>query len=290
MARVGICAKCGQSAKLRKMRLSDEYLCKKCVRKWTRERRSRQFDTYETSKKAYERRELRHRAKQLPDFDTLFELFSSDCTSFTEIGEQFGHTKGRVSQIYQKYFAKLIPRRPDGLTRQKVCTRKRRFSLAVSMFRSMPCFTPLIQEAERHGVKAESILWKMQPRYHHPKISNKRVRLNRHVCLLLLSKKKRIHNRLYWTFHPRNPQRAEFLILQAAQEGTERYRFFVLPSQLISASQTISIPVNGWSMYRNKGPAINWFEYENRWDLLLGRQPKPIALAPLAPPSASLDS
>lgn len=269
MARVGRCAGCGESAKLRKMRLSDEYLCRRCASE-------RQFETYESSKTAYKRNRLHPGPKPRPDFDTLFELFSSDCTTFTEIGEQFGLTCERVRQIYWKYFAKLIPRRPDGHTRRKVCTRKRRVSGAVSRFHSMSCFIPLIQEVKRHRVKAESVLGKSTTFSF--RISTRFMRLNGHLCLVKRNSKILNNNtRSCWHFSCWSRQGEEFLILQAGPEGTTKYRFFVVPSRLVPARKSIFIPVNGWSMYHNIGPTINWFEYENRWDLL----------APLVPPSAS---
>jgi len=285
MARFGICTKCGNPAKLRKMQLSDEYLCGECRKErrnhQNKERRNHQFDTYESSKTAYERNRLTRSAKQLPDFDMLFDLFSSDCNSFTKIGDQYGFTRERIRIIYRRHFAKIIPRRPDGRTRQKVCIRKLRPSRIISKFRSMLCFIPLIQETEQCGVIAEPVLHKSQlTRF--PRISTKLVRLNKHVCLVLRCKSpSRVINTLYWKFNFRKSQRAEFLILQVIQEGTTRHRFFVIPSQLVPVNKMIYIPVNGWSMYHNTKPNIDWLKYEDCWDLL-ARQHKPATPTPVA--------
>lgn len=76
-------------------------------------------------KMEYDKAPTRGKAKSV-DFDTLYELFESDCNTFTVIGEIVGLSRERIRQLYLQYFQPLFPRRPTGRVRRKVCTRKRR--------------------------------------------------------------------------------------------------------------------------------------------------------------------
>ncbi|MEK7175938.1 MAG: hypothetical protein AAB695_01010 [Patescibacteria group bacterium] len=201
----------------------------------------------------------------LPDFDTMLAKFSDDCTKFNDIAAELGLTRERIRQIYQKYFSSIIARRPNGRTRQKVCTLKRRTVRVNEFFHSDSRYAPLLDRAAREGIEAKPVFTHSAVAKH----NKRRFLLNGLICKLLVVSAPREHQeRLCFKFSLTSLEEIEFLILQA---GVPESKFFVLPITTVWPGKSIYIPAGfRWLEYKNSGRRVktDWFQYLEAWHLL----------------------
>jgi hypothetical protein len=268
MAHIGACSQCTKVRKLRKMRDSDDYLCQKCREKRVEELRKKTHTTLEESRGMYERARSSWEST-LPEFDILHELFSSDCNSFSDIGLRFGVTRERVRQVYHKYFSRIIPRRPDGRTRQLICTRKTRLQDIRESFAQDPRYGGVLSKAREEDLVAEPVPQeKGTSRARHQRHLFK---LNGRLCRFLTSGSKPCHTtdtNSYWKFSLTTQQPFDFLILEINTESGPRY--LVIPYSLaIRGRRNIYIPHNLTRENTSRWkPKVDWLQYLDAWHLL----------------------
>ena len=222
-----------------------------------------------------------------PEFDVLLARFGNDCENFTEIGLSLNLSRERVRQIYQKYFSKLIPRRPNGKVRRKVCTIKRTHAKVLSGFLAEERYVQLLQRVSEEGISAlpaKSIVPGALENSRRFKHSEGKFLLNNRSCKLLVvfffppAK--------MWAFQVSSLDEIEFVILQANTEAGPR--FLVVPSEVLEGKGRVYVPQD----FKRSGyhktaiqKKINWEKYLEAWHLLKDPKTATESAAPSVAPS-----
>lgn len=256
------CEKCGSSERVRKIRNQELRWCVKCRYNYKAD-----WTVAELQKKYEEGRKSQISKGLLPDWDTMLARFSNDCENFLQIGTDIGLSCERIRQIYMKYFSTVIPRRPDGRTRTKVCTIKRGVARVGKGFLADPRYTQLLSRAEEVGIGIKPLAVRAQGHPH--KHSTRRFHINGYCCKLQVIKTPRIiTNRWYFTFSPNDLEGVNFLILQA---GEKEPKFFVVPNTQNSGGLVINIPADFQYSAHATGVRqlkTDWLQFMEAWYLL----------------------
>ena len=150
------CQKCGGVDRVRKVNRKNLYWCWNCrqERLVTGGRKPIIHKRIESSRQAFEFRKQHSGTIASFSFEELLEIFRNDCLKFSEIGKQFGVSRERIRQIYQHYFSQVIPRRPNGRVREKVCTLKKRSVKALDFFQDKR-FSSLLERVAQEEIEAK---------------------------------------------------------------------------------------------------------------------------------------
>lgn len=267
-----ICSRCLGGGRVRKFFMTDIHLCRQC--------RQTAPPTVEEARLMYEAGRKYGQTKTFLSFDNLYEYFANDCLSFTNISAPMGRSKERVRQIYKKYFAGIIPRRPDGRTRRKLCTRKRRITdIRMRFNRDFGC---LIKTAESNGITINPVI-KTSSRYG-PIFRGHDFYLNdRHCCFFSIYPRPVTYGEgEYWLGKIYNFEErltgVGFVIFRL--NGGRKSGFFIIPISVMlehrvkGSTYYIYIPVKGRSSYKNWDKrAIDYWKYYNSWHILENQKP-----------------
>lgn len=276
-----ICSRCLGGDGVRKFFMADMHLCRQC--------RQTAPPTVEEARLMYEavRKYRQYRqAETFPSFDDLYQYFTNDCLSFTNISIPMRRTKERVRKIYGKYFAGIIPRRPDGRTRQKLCTRKRRITdIRIRFNRD---FDYLIKVAESNGVTINPVI-KTSSR-NRPIFGGHDFYLNgRHCCFFSIYPHQVTYSEYrYWLGRIYNFEKrlagVEFVIFRLNRG--RKPGFFIIPTSVMlkrrrvkGSTYRVYVPVEGRSRYRSWDKraigAIDYWKYYNSWHILENQKSVP---------------
>lgn len=232
------------------------------------------YTTFEVAAEAFAKQRQNKNTILSLDFDRLYAEFSNDCKTFEDIAKSQGVTRERVRQLYMKYFSQIIPRRPNGRARRKICTLKRRTLNKQERFFNYPAASALKSAVELLGLGIRVI-----------KIETRIVSIEGKRCYFYVSRKARqvspVNKKLYWRF-PLNPstlKRSEIIILALLENGN--FRFFIvpvrqLPARFFEALRSLYIPQGGFNS-KGRGRRSDFsdvLKYENAW-YYLGKRESP---------------
>jgi hypothetical protein len=195
----------------------------------------------------------------------LYRLLAQDCRSFVEVGREFGLTRERIRQIYKTRLAQYLPRK-SGHERTRACT------LARVHVKPWPKQTLMAWRLARQAGLHVSHMNYVR--------SNGVVDTFRRI-LLVNGKRCKIHfltneikcgYRCYARIRAFSPslKKDEFQIFIVQVKGFDR-RVFVAPSKTILAagySDDLYLSLERKPVYKNHRPRIDWWQYENAWNLL----------------------
>lgn len=223
-----------------------------------------EFGNIEEAKQVFNINQARYHSK-LPGFEELFNLFSNNCTTFSDIGRELGLTREAIRYIYNKYFRRFLGGK-SGRVRVKVCSRLNRLSLIIKKFNQFPATRVLL---EITGGKLE-----IKP----VGLSKKFMVINGHKCLVKNTFAWRRMNEFALRFHlPISLSRnslmgTDFLIIISGRDKEKI--FFIIPTSVIlgvspekAERWSIFIPSTN-VVYNNHPPRIDFWEYAKAWHLL----------------------
>lgn len=219
-----VCQKCGRDDRVRKVTRENLHWCKKC-REEREPKPKKMYVTAEAARKAFARQRHRKPAVNL-DFDALHAEFSNDCKTFREIAEDQGLTRERIRQLYNKYFSRIIPRRPDGRARRRVCTLKRRAlnkTVRLERLFNNPAAFALKSAVESFGLGINII-----------RLNPTSLSIGGKQCAFYFCNKARQNQprskKLYWRFNLslQSLKKSEFVVLLLIE--SEEFRFFIVPT------------------------------------------------------------
>lgn len=261
-----VCQKCGSDDRVRKVTRESLHWCKKCRK--GQERKPKIYTTIEAARKAFTRRQRHQKLIVNLDFDALYAEFSNDCKRFTEIAKNQGVTRERVGQLYSEYFSRIIPRRPDGRTRRRACTLKRRVlnkAVRLERFFNNPAASALKSAVESLNLGIKII--QLNPPFF--SIGGKQCTF--HFCNKARQNYPR-SKKLYWRFHlnPQALKKSEFVILLLIED--EESRFFIVPAdklpvRFLQVRKSLYVPQGGVDP-KGRGRRSDFFDVlkcENAW-------------------------
>jgi hypothetical protein len=214
-------------------------------------------------------------------FEQWLAWFRQDCLTFTDIGEMTGVTWENIRQIYMKYFAELIPRRPDGHTRQRMCAIKKWYSRIEE------------SSAEMLSDVQKDIITRVSPYNYEIKLipirrrkgsvaglKRRSLQINGRICSIRVingafpTRKDctNVYGRL--TTQLKTLKEEDFLIISLSSIGFSKTAFVVPTSVLLDqfkpgqAEKRFYLPIIKRPVYNNNEPAIDFWQYENAWHLL----------------------
>ena len=258
IVRRGMC-RCGKSDKIEKVRcLDDLWLCIECIKN--------KLFTLEESRTKYNR-EVRYLSA---DFDTLLSEFNNDCATFTDIAEKYGVTREAVRLIYKKYFASIIPRRPNGRVRERVCIIKKRSASRSSGFLSDKRFSDLRKVCQKEHLPLDPIRTRRSETSYYSRnmvlIAGRRCNYRHGTKKPKAYKGKAFY--FAWTISRGAIKNCEFIILKIKES------WFIVPTkvvlELIPNGKKLYIPADGYSDYGRAKERIrhDFWQYKDAWHLL----------------------
>jgi hypothetical protein len=214
-------------------------------------------------------------------FEQWLEWFRQDCNSFSNIAEITQVSKQRVSQIYMKYFAELIPRRPDGHTRQRMCTTKKWYSrikessaeiLNDNQKKIIAIVSPYNFEIKTIPIRGRN---GYLAGFH-----RRSLRINGKICSIRVINSaypirkdyENIYGRLITQL--KTLKEEDFLIISFSSTGFNETTFVVPTLVLLDqfkpgqAERVFYLPIIKRPVYKNHRPLIDYWNYENAWHLL----------------------
>lgn len=204
------------------------------------------------------------------------ELFASPCNNFTTIGDRLGVSREYVRQIYAKIYAPLFPSRQTGHKRRRVCALRK---AATAQPRAGTASHEAMIVARRAGVDAQPV-------------RTRRFRATGVVVAGVSARAILIGGKKCYVLRSRQPCRTN----NSARHGFFRVRIgqqhrtshlvvltavgaFTVPREVIAPldgmvyipdvpRELMSLEFNGGP--RGVEPSVIWWDYLERWDLLLG--------------------
>jgi hypothetical protein len=206
-------------------------------------------------------------------FDELKDLFDQGAT-LREIGLMTGVSWQAISQIYKKYFA---PFSVSNKERQHNFVRDRQIKKAEEHFLSIEKMAKMTEIVTNLGMDVEPIVINRLL----TRCNTYRVIVNDRLCGVYHLTSTHNPPGLLRSYHRINLSRnsvskLEFIIFFI---GDDLNRVFVIPSKIIlnrynmeseKSWKTFYIPTEKLPPYKNQYPIIDYWKYENRWDLLKG--------------------
>lgn len=222
--------------------------------------------TTQQSRAWWERNRKRSTVKgTLPEFEVMLEKFRNDCLDFGGIAEELGVTTERVRQIYMRYFSKIIPRRPNGRVRRRVCTLRKLSKQIRESFKTDPEFATLFARTLSEGIPVEPVRVPSGRTY-----SARLIKAGGYICVLYSDEEPDLIVRHeYWKFNVTPCLEAAFFILQAGM-GEEAHFLIVPGSCVVSKRRSIYVPAELKYTGRTNSRPIkhNWLQYLEAWHLL----------------------
>lgn len=205
-------------------------------------------------------------------FDELHQLFEEGST-LEEIANIGGVTRQRIQQIHRDYFSPFISSRRD---RRKEYLRERRKERSEAYVYEIEKLAIVKQIAEERNLKVETI----QAKFRLSQCYIDRLLINGKLCRVLCSEiPGKIGSRNIRRYYRLNISKSSVLsssFVIVITGGTDR-RIFIFPSKVLADQysgkerktyKTFYIPEFHQEPYKNMMPKINWWKYEDAWDLL----------------------
>ena len=221
----------------------------------------------EEARKAFESR-LANTSKIKASFDDLIKLFSDPQQTLEIIADTFGVTRQAVHQLYNRYFRQVLGEREKerGSQERQRARRARRAESHESMSR-------FVAEIKRRGFSVSEIPRSIRP----AEVIKKRLIVNGHRCTLsVLDTPRNDPRRLTRYFKlgisQQTLREVDFVLVLTISGDT--HRFFVIPSQALTATYGTTRPVGVYlaesKTFDPRGPALkfNYWDDEDFWSLL----------------------
>jgi hypothetical protein len=261
---------CGSTHKVYKLKTHNLRLCEDCRKKHLAlNPHGRVCKDEKESHSEYLKFHRRSRVPNLPTRYKDFRAVYESGKSFQEIGEQFGCSKERVSQMFEQFlsFTDIPAGDKRVVLHQQVNTTTRWRE------RFLNAFPELIPEAKARGVSFEPVMGVHGP-------SALLIRLNGRLCKYnMLSKATQHGENRYWDLNVQNLYGAQLNVVQVP--GNEHPDFYFIPARLLVLGHNY-IPDQAVSSRRKKESKNPLYKYKNRWDLLGNSQEFELMLTPRA--------
>ncbi len=215
--------------------------------------------------------------KHSASFETWLGCFSTLSLRYGDIAEKVGLTQERVGQIYNKFFRTAFDNQ-SGRDRLKRHVRRTQAEKAQRALFADPIMGHVVKEAQAAGCVVGAVPLKSIPRH----VDSRKLVINGHLCSVRsLSNSRASDFRSYSHVGvSRKMLRGYKALIFFVHAPDFPKMIFVVPTALLlermPASMedwTVYLPLKRLPVYKNNHPRINYWLYENAWQLLVPDPP-----------------